>query len=374
MRDSIKEKVVLMKVDYAFKYVMRNRNVMKGFLSAVLGVEKEDILKIEYLDTNTEKDGEDCKLGIMDLLVYMNNSKRINIEIQLYYMEGWINRSLFYLCEEYTTGFRNVKGYADIEIPSAISINILDFIFLKNEDWVYNNYKIMNQRNFNVLTDNMDIHIIELKKLNSVSKEELEKHGEIIKWAQFIAAETWQAYEVLGREDPDMAEAVQELRKINSDEIERLRYLHREIVMRDEYQRKQDEEKRRQEDEARRQEDEARRQEDEARRQEDEKCRRKIRIKEEQLNTKEKQIKIKEEQIKIKEKEMEEREEEVKTRREEIDCKMEKMVRDRVNKEKEDIFSLMEKMSEGMPMGKILEEGYSLEDIEKVEKFMKRNV
>ena len=374
MKDTNQEQVILMKVDYAFKYVMRNKNVMKGFLSAVLGVDKKEILEIEYLDTNTEKDGEASKLGIMDLLVSMNGSKRINIEIQLYYVEGWLNRSLFYLCEEYTTGFRSGKGYA--EIPSVVSINILDFIILKDEEWVYNTYKMTNQQSHNVLTDKIDIHIIELRKLKKVSEEELEQHKEVIKWAKFIAAETWQDYEVFGREDADMAEAVEELRKINADEIERLRYLHREIAMRDEYQRKLDEEKRqaeRKEDEARRKEDEARRKEDEARRKEDEAKRREdearrkedeARRKEDEAKRKEdenhrKEIQIREEKLKIKEEQIKEKEKRIKEE--------EKFVKDKVDREKNSMLILLKKITEGTSKAELLKEGYSVEDIERIE-------
>ena len=53
-----KRHVILMKVDFAFKYVMRNEKVIKGFLSAVLGIDKSEIKSIEYLDTNTEKSRE----------------------------------------------------------------------------------------------------------------------------------------------------------------------------------------------------------------------------------------------------------------------------------------------------------------------------
>lgn len=51
-------------------------------------------------------------------------------------------------------------------------------------------------------------------------------------------------YEKLGSEDDAMAEAVKELKKINADEIERLRYLHREMALRDEYQYKREAEER----------------------------------------------------------------------------------------------------------------------------------
>lgn len=241
---SEEEQIILMKVDYAFKYVMRNENVTKGFIAAVLGVDKEEIVSIEYFDTNTEKDGEDNKLGIMDLLISMNGSKRINIEIQLNYMKYWVNRSLFYVSEGYSGGCRSGSGYSDEETPSVISINILDFIFLKDENRMYNRYNLINRRSGKKLTDKIDLHIIELKKLENVSEEEELEYGDIIRWARFISAKTWEEYESFGREDEAMAEAVKELKKINADEIERLKYLHREIALRDEYQYKREAEER----------------------------------------------------------------------------------------------------------------------------------
>ena len=238
------EQIILMKVDYAFKYVMRNEKVIKGFIATVLGVDKEEIVSIEYFDTNTEKDGEDNKLGIMDLLISMNRNKRINIEIQLNYMKYWVNRSLFYVSEGYSGGCRSGSGYSDEETPSVISINILDFIFLKDENRMYNRYNLINRRSGKELTDKIDLHIIELKKLENVSEEEELEYGDIIKWARFISAKTWKEYESFGREDKAMAEAVKELKRINADEIERLKYLHREIALRDEYQYKREAEER----------------------------------------------------------------------------------------------------------------------------------
>lgn len=362
-----------MKVDYAFKYVMRNKNVMKGFLSAVLGVDKKEIREIEYLDTNTEKDGEGSKLGIMDLLVSMNGNSRINIEIQLYYMGDWLNRSLFYLCEEYITGFRSGKGYGDTEIPSAISINILDFTILKNEEGVYNTYKIMNSRSHNVLTDKIDIHIIELSKLKDLSEAEKKKHREVIKWAGFIAAETWKEYESFGREDADMAEAVKELKKINADEIEHLRYLHREIAMRDEYQRKVDEEKRKKEFELK--EEWMKQKEEQIKEKEEE-----MKEKEEQVKEKEEQIKEKEEQIKEKEQRIKEKEQRIKETEEQITVKetlmkdKEEMINNRVKIEKNSMMDLLEKITEGMTREEILQQGYLAEDIERIEKILKKDI
>ena len=49
------------KVDFAFKELMRDETVRKGFLSAVLGIKDTDIKKTVLLNTNLPKIHEDGK-------------------------------------------------------------------------------------------------------------------------------------------------------------------------------------------------------------------------------------------------------------------------------------------------------------------------
>ncbi|MBQ3583106.1 MAG: Rpn family recombination-promoting nuclease/putative transposase [Lachnospiraceae bacterium] len=236
-----KDKVVLMKVDFAFKYVMRNEKVVRGFLSAVLGISQTEIKTIEYLDTNTEKKRENEKLGILDLLVLLNGNKKVNIEIQIPYQRFWNNRMLFYICEEYVSGHRKGYGFTDEEIPDVVSVCILDFVYFENNPYVYNHFAIYNSKTNERLTEKIDINMIELGKLSRVSAEEEQEYTELIKWARFISATTWEEYERLGMEDESMAEAVKELRKINEVDMEYERYIRREIARRDAYQIKENE-------------------------------------------------------------------------------------------------------------------------------------
>ena len=230
-----------MKVDFAFKYVMRNEKVIKGFLSAVLGIDKSEIKSIEYLDINTEKSRENEKLGILDLLVLLNGKKKVNIEIQIPYQRHWNNRVLFYACGEYVSGHRKGYGFKDEEIPSVISVSILDFIYFKDNPYVYNHFGIYNSKTQEKLTDKIDINIIELGKLEHVLPEEEKECPALVRWAGFISSTSWEEYELYGKGGEAMKEGVKELKKINEIDMEYERYIRREIARRDAYQIKENE-------------------------------------------------------------------------------------------------------------------------------------
>ncbi|MBQ8134170.1 MAG: PD-(D/E)XK nuclease family transposase, partial [Clostridia bacterium] len=91
------EFIMLPKVDFAFKELMRNDIVRKGFLSAVLNIEDTKIKSTVLLNTNLPKEHEDEKQGILDVRLIMNDDTEIDIEIQLAYMSAWADRSTFYV-------------------------------------------------------------------------------------------------------------------------------------------------------------------------------------------------------------------------------------------------------------------------------------
>ncbi len=80
------------KIDFAFKELMRNDYVHKGFLSAVLNIKDTLIKSTVLLNTNLSKIHEDEKLGILDVRLTMNDNTEIDIEIQLAYLKTWADR------------------------------------------------------------------------------------------------------------------------------------------------------------------------------------------------------------------------------------------------------------------------------------------
>ena len=169
------------------------------------------------------KENSEEKLGILDINVLFGNKKRVNIEIQISYLDFWINRQMFYMCREYTSGFKSGKDYSAKNSNSVIGISILDFDLNKEEPSFFNEYNFANVKTNFILTDIIKCYRIELPKLKNVTEEK--RTGKMYKWARLFSATMREKYERLGKECESMSEP------------ERLAYLHREIAIMDENQR-----------------------------------------------------------------------------------------------------------------------------------------
>lgn len=78
------------KVDFAFKEIMNDENARKGFLSAVLNINPEDVRETQILNPYLRQRHEDDKLGILDIRVLMNNHTEIDTEIHFSHYGGHV--------------------------------------------------------------------------------------------------------------------------------------------------------------------------------------------------------------------------------------------------------------------------------------------
>ena len=167
------------KVDFCFKELMEDEEVRNAFLAAVLGINLEEIVESRILPSHLRQKDKDNKLGILDVRVLLNNKEQIDIEIQVTSSEYWAERTLFYLGKMYS--------------------------------------------------DKFEIHTLELPKL---AKHEYPE-TELLKWLQFINAETKEEFEMAAEKSEYIKKAYEDLNRISADEEKRLEYEARERAIRD---------------------------------------------------------------------------------------------------------------------------------------------
>ena len=68
--------------NYAFRKLFKMNYIARGFLIALLGLDEEDVVKLEVIDPFEEGENEEEKEGILDIKIYLNDNKKINIEMQ----------------------------------------------------------------------------------------------------------------------------------------------------------------------------------------------------------------------------------------------------------------------------------------------------
>ena len=216
------------KVDFAFKELMRDETVRKGFLSAVLRIKDTDIKKTVLLNTNLPKIHEDEKQGILDVRLTMNNNTEIDIEIQLAYMKAWADRSTFYVSKMLVEQVGINKKYSNIK--KCIGINILDFDYIKDTQRFHTVYHISEDTEHIKYTDILEIHIVELPKLPTPTNDD---GTDLYDWIKFIKAENKGEFEMLAKQSQYLQKAYETLEEISADQQKRLEYTARQKALYD---------------------------------------------------------------------------------------------------------------------------------------------
>ena len=106
----------------------------------------------------------DGKRSFLDVLVEMGDGTRVHVEVQVLLDEYMVNRSLYYWGRIYSRELEKGDLYADLR--PVITINLLDFNQFSQYQTYANTYHIMNDDTHDILTNHLEMHFIELKKIH----------------------------------------------------------------------------------------------------------------------------------------------------------------------------------------------------------------
>lgn len=205
--------IISPKYDYVMKEMFQNKLVLRFFLGDVLAIPQKEIHTVRLRNPFLRRRLGRQKLGILDLVVELNDSKKINIELQVKVFENWEKKQLFYLSKLYAEDLMVGENYDNLR--KTIGISILDFN-LNERDEYHSVYRLRDKAG-NELTDLLEIHILELNK-------KLAGQGEIDPWIQFFNAETEEDLKMIKTNNPGIQEAIRELKRMSMSNPIRLRY------------------------------------------------------------------------------------------------------------------------------------------------------
>ena len=176
------------KVDFAFKKLFgseENKEILISFINSIIS-EENQIKSLELKNPYNISNYRKGKMTILDIKAVDENGTWYDIEMQIAEQGYYDKRALYYWSKLYSD---QIESGDDFEIlRKTIGINILDFNYLKEEDF-HNVYKIYNEKTKEDFSDLFEMHFIELNKFN---KDYKDVKTALDKWVSFLN----RAYEI----------------------------------------------------------------------------------------------------------------------------------------------------------------------------------
>ena len=216
MKENLKQtKLLSPKLDVVFQVLfgeVGSEDITKSFLEAVIGekITKVDLSKNTILRRLTPND----KMGILDVVVVINDKEYCNIEMQVVEDEAMLERVLFYWSNVYRKTIQKGEEYEALK--RTISVIVTDFKIEKLKDKKYfTSWHIYDDEERNIiLTDVLRIVIIELPKIYEKENEK----NELLDWTYFLDKPDSEEVEEIMKENKGIREAKEKLEEVSRDE------------------------------------------------------------------------------------------------------------------------------------------------------------
>jgi conserved hypothetical protein (putative transposase or invertase) len=214
-----------LKIDYAFKLIFGkqgNEQILIAFLNAALKLQPESQIKtVTLLNPELDKEYKEDKKSILDIRAVTAEGIQINIEIQLANRHDMEKRTLYYWAKMYTLQMK--EGMAYQELANTITINILDFNYIKQTRNFHSVFRLFEKDEGFELTEALEIHFMELPKLLVKWRERLVSPWEdvLVRWLFLLEGseneEIFKILEEIAVQDPVLNKAMEEWEKSSDD-------------------------------------------------------------------------------------------------------------------------------------------------------------
>lgn len=224
-------KLFRLTLDYAFKVLFgQNPDILLDMLNSFPEFSGDNqIAELTVLNPEIPGDLLDDKLSILDILAENKIGNKFHIEMQGFPHTDYEKRALYYWSKVYSSNLERGQHYT--ELKKVYSFNFLNFDLLKNRQYFHTVFDIRERKDGKIkLTDQLEIHIIELPKFH---KHLDEISDDLDTWIYFIHESEnlkGEEMETLQKRSSGLNRAVEELKTISQDKAKRAQYLARHIA------------------------------------------------------------------------------------------------------------------------------------------------
>ena len=202
-----------------------NRALLLLVLNAVLQP-LAPIRTVTLLSSEPEKATVDDKGVVLDLRVQLESGEQIDIEMQTRGHPALHERILYYWARLYVGQLRRGADYAALR--RSVVVLFADFSLSADQRY-HSIFRVQERHGGQPLTDQLEIHVVELPKLESAQDRNDEPN--LLLWGKFLSATSDAALEELAMEHPVMKQAKEALDELSDDPVARVRAEQREMAL-----------------------------------------------------------------------------------------------------------------------------------------------
>ena len=203
----------------------QNRALLISLLNAVLKP-SEPIVSAEVLHAQPERSGVDEKSIALDLRIQLETGEQVDVEMQTQRRPAQRERALYYWARLYAG--QALRGAPYENLRRCVVVLIANFVELSSPRF-HSVFRVRAQPEGQLLTDHLELHVVELPKLNRALDRNDEPY--LAAWARFLSAAGDEDLEALAMEDPVFKQAKDALDRLSADPEARLRAEQREMAL-----------------------------------------------------------------------------------------------------------------------------------------------
>jgi predicted transposase/invertase (TIGR01784 family) len=204
------------------------------FINAALLFEGDDrIVDLEVIPGEIHAEDSKIKLSVLDASAKLADGRTVDCEIQIVNYHDFRKRGPYYWAKRHARKLE--KGKATfLQIKSTITICLLAFDLLEEEDAYRNSYSIRNDKSGNRLCADMQLIYLELPKFLTYLGADHPRTG-LERWLLYFCNEEGKRMEKVMAEDSVLSMAKEVELAFWADEEERERYFQHQQLLMDAY-------------------------------------------------------------------------------------------------------------------------------------------
>ncbi len=213
-------------VDYAFKYFLGReptKPILINVIDSVLDPAPDGRIDgLDLLNPFNPKASMDDKLSILDIKARDHAGRQFNVEMQVLATASYKKRILYYSCKFHPQQLPQGADYA--ELKPTISISFIDDVLFPDVDGYHHHFQLLEKTHHFPLTGDVEFHILELPKFMKTAGE---LRSDLDVWLYFLRNAEKMDTEALPlalQSQPLVVRAVEELKVLTQDDLERERY------------------------------------------------------------------------------------------------------------------------------------------------------